>query len=73
MGIYSNIYNYALYLKIISLFVCFKHTVKIYNHNFTRLLKISINNHALLYIHINNQLLLYVHLNAHNNYHKKYT
>ena len=58
---------------IISLFACFKHTVKIYNHNFTCLLKISINNHALLYIHINNHSLLYIHINTHNNYHKKYT
>ena len=58
---------------IVSLFTLFKHTVKIYNHNFTRLLKISINNHALLYIHINNHSLLYIHINTHNNYHKKYT
>ena len=58
---------------IISLFARFKHTVKIYNHNFTHLLKISINNHALLYIHINNHSLLYIHINTRNNYHKKYT
>ena len=41
---------------MISLFACFKHTVKIYNHNFTHLLKISINNHTLLCIHIITQL-----------------
>ena len=68
---------------IISLFARFKHTVKIYNHNFTHLLKISINNHTLLYIRtnthkyaqirINNHPLLYIHINTHNNYHKKYT
>ena len=39
---------------IISLFVRFKYTLKVYNHNVTWLLKVSINNHALLYIHINN-------------------
>ena len=37
----------------ISLFAHFKHKVKIYPHNFTHLLKISINNHTLLYIRIN--------------------
>ena len=30
--------------QIISLFACFKYTVKIYAHNFMHLLKISINN-----------------------------
>ena len=55
---------------IISLFVRFKHIVKIYNHN---LLKISINNHPLVYIQIKNHSLLYIHINTHNNYHKKYT
>ena len=55
---------------IISLFVRFKHIVKIYNHN---LLKISISNHTLLYTHINNHSLLYIHINTRNNYHKKYT
>ena len=67
---------YALYYyeeKFISLFAHFKHTIKIYTHNFTHLLKISINNHTLLYIHINNHSLLYIHINTHNNYHKKYT
>ena len=70
MRLYSNVYNYAIYTLnyyedkyFISLFAHFKHTVKIYAHNFTHLLKISINNHPLLYIHINTQ----------NNYHKKYT
>ena len=58
---------------IVSLFTRFKHTVKIYNQNFTRLLKISINNHALLYIRINNHSLLYIRINTHNNYHKKHT
>ena len=53
---------------IISLFVHFKYTVKIYNHN---LLKISINNHALLCIHIHNYSLPYIHINTHNNYHNK--
>ena len=57
---------------IISVFTRFKHAVKRYNHNFTRLLKIGINNHALLYIHINNDSLLYIHINTRNNYHKKY-
>ena len=77
MRIYSNVYNYAIYLKqyfyffiLLVFFARFKHTVKIYNHN---LLKISINNHTLLYIHINNHSLLYIHINTHNNYHKKYT
>ena len=54
-------------------FGCFKHTVKIYNHNFTHLLKTSTNNHTLLYIHTNNHSLLYIHINTHNNYHNKYT
>ena len=58
---------------IISLFVRFKHIVKIYSHNFTHLLKISTNNHPLVYIHINNHSFLYIHINTHNNYHKKYT
>ena len=54
MRIYSNVYNYAMHTLnyyedkyFISLFgthICL---------NFTRLLKISINNHTLLYIHIN--------------------
>ena len=70
MRLYSNVYNYAIYLKLLVFFAHFKHTVKIYNHN---LLKISINNQALLYIHINNATLLYIHKNTHNNYHKKYT
>ena len=58
--LYSNAYDYAIctlnYYEdkyFISLFAHFKHTVKIYAHNFTHLLKISINNHPLLYIHIN--------------------
>ena len=58
---------------IISLFACFKHTVKIYNHNFTCLLKISTNNHPLVYIRINNHSLLYIHINTNNNYDKMYT
>ena len=57
----------------ISLFAHVKHTVKIYVHNFTHLLKISINNCQFLYIHINNHLLLYIHINTNNNYHKKYS
>ena len=73
MKIYSNVYDYAINLKLSVFFACFKHTVKIHNHNFARLLKISINNHTLLYIHINNHSLLYIHINTHNNYHKKYT
>ena len=35
------------------MYVTIQDTVKIYNHNFTRLLKISINNHTLLYLRIN--------------------
>ena len=53
---------------IISLFACFNHTVKIYNHN---LLKISTNKKSLVYIHISNHTLLYIYINTHNNYHKK--
>ena len=71
MKTYSNVYNYAIYL--ISLFACFKHAVKIYNHNFTYLVKVSTNNHLLVYIHINNHALLYMYINTHNNYHKNYT
>ena len=73
MKIYSNVYNYAIHLKLSVFFAHFKHTVKIHTHNLTCLLKISINNHTLLYIHINNHSLLYIHINTHNNYHKKYT
>ena len=72
MRIYSNVYNYAIYHNFF-FFARFKHTVKIYNHNFTHLLKISTNNHTLLYIHINNHSLLYIHINTHNNYHKNYS
>ena len=71
MKIYSYVYNYAIHLKLSVFFARFKHTVKILNHNFTRLLKISINNHTLLYIHINTHSLLYIHINTHNNYHEK--
>ena len=72
MRMYSNAYNYAIYLKLL-VFLRFKHTVKIYYHIFTHLLKISANSHTLLYIHINNHSLLYIDINTHNNYHKKYT
>ena len=58
--LYSNVYDYAIgtlnyYVDkyFISLFAHFKHTVKIYAHNFTHFLKISINNRPLLYIQIN--------------------
>ena len=47
-------YIIMLYTLTISLFACFKHAVKIYNHNFTHLLKINTNNHPLVYININN-------------------
>ena len=63
-------YIIMLYTIIFFFFARFKHTVKIYNHNFTHLLKISTNNHTLPYIHINNHSLLYIHINTHNNYHK---
>ena len=66
--------NYYEDKYFISLFVHFKHKIKIYYHRtYTHLLKISINNHTLLYIHINNHSLLYIHINTYNNYHKKYT
>ena len=44
--IYIYIYIYLNYedKNFISLFTHFMHTVKIYGHNFTHLLKISINN-----------------------------
>ena len=54
MRVYSNVYDCNIYLFAgISLFAHFKQTVKIYAHNFTPLLKISINNHTLLYIRTN--------------------
>ena len=45
MKLYSNVYDYAIYTSnyedkyFISLFTHFKHTVKIYAHSFTHLLK----------------------------------
>ena len=47
MKLYSNAYDYAIYTLnyedkyFISLFTHFKHTLKIYTDNFTRLLKIK--------------------------------
>ena len=86
MRIYSNVYNCAIYLKLLVLLlkisinnqalVCIhinNHTLLCKHINNHALLCIHINNHALLCIHINNHTLLYIQINTQNNYHKKYT
>ena len=60
MSIYSNVYNYGIYLKLL-VFLCALCIQEKYDHNFKHLLKISINNHTLLCRHINNCILVYTH------------